>query len=388
MTRRFVRLSEEHLDEVLRLRDVSFGGRSDEEVRAAQREAIGEGITWGLLDGAALHGAARVWNAEHWFGGRRVPCQHVSAVVVPPEHRGQGVASAMMRAAIAQGVEQGVALSLLYPATTALYRRLGWEQAGAYARYRLDARHAPSGGAVMRRALEEDWDAIRACQEDSGRGLNGPLLISERRWRRLRRVQHVYVLDADGAPGIEAYVCYDTSQAPGDWQYSIAVEDWGATTPRGLEALLGFVGHHGTVGKDAAFRGPLPHPWTFLVPEQDVRQDGGMLWMARGLDLPAAVAARGFAPGVTVSVAFAVDDPLVASACGPWRLEVGGGAGALHPAPSAEVRLDARAIGPLYTGFASPHQLALAGLVTGPASDLALLGTAFAGPLPVLFDFF
>jgi predicted acetyltransferase len=126
----------------------------------------------------------------------------------------------------------------------------------------------------------------------------------------------------------------------------------------------------------------------FLTPEQDVRPDGGMYWMARGLDLPVAVAARGFAPGISLEVAFAVEDPLVPAARGPWRLEVAGGTGKLVPAPSADIVLDARAVGPTYTGFTSPAQLAVAGLASGPPEALALLGTAFAGPHPVFFEFF
>lgn len=148
------------------------------------------------------------------------------------------------------------------------------------------------------------------------------------------------------------------------------------------------MGRHGTIGKDATFGGAFPHPWTFLTPEQDVRRDGGMFWMARVLDLPAAVAARGYPPGLTLSVSFAVTDPELPDARGPWRLEVDGGAAKLAPATAAEVVLDARAFGPLYTGFTSPAQLALTGLATGPDHALARLGAAFAGPPPVAFDFF
>jgi predicted acetyltransferase len=378
-----------HLDELVRLREVSFGGRLDEEARGDQRRFLEDGLVWGLLDGDEVLGACRLWTADHWFGGRRVPCQHVSSVVVPPEHRGRGLASAMMRAAVGRGAGQGAGLSLLYPATNPLYRRLGWEQAGAYVRYRLKARAAPPRGTALRRARPEDWPALRACHEESGRALNGPLLHPDHRWEQVRRAQHAYVLDAEApGAGVDAYLAYDTSRASDEWQYSLDVVDWAATTPRGLEALLGFVGHHGSVGRDAALSGPLPHPWTFLTVEQDVRRDGGVFWMARGLDLPAAVAARGFGPGVSLSVAFAVDDPLVEAARGPWRLDVADGAGTLRPAAAADVVLDARAVGPLYTGFTSPAQLALAGLVSGPVPDLALLATAFAGPVPVLFDFF
>lgn len=377
------------LDEVVRLRVISFGGDA-ERAREQEHRSIEAGQTWGLLDGRHILGTTRLAVLDHWFGGRRVPCQHVSGVAVPPEHRGRGVASALMRGVVDRGVLDGATLSLLYPATTALYRRLGWEHAGTLARYTMDARLAPGVPGVLRPAAgEADWAAIRACHRETGRQHNGPTVRDERGWQRLRDTPFVYVLDGeDGQDGVEAYLCYGQQADPGDWQFSIEITDWGVTTPRGLASLLGFVGRHGTIGKQARMTGPLPHSWTFLVPEQDVDRSGGMFWMARALDLPGAIAARGFAPGLSLDVTLAVEDRLVPAARGPWRLEVSGAAAKLAPADHADVTLDARAVGPLYTGFTSVTQLALAGLAQGPPDALALLGAAFAGSAPVLFDFF
>ena len=74
--------------------------------------------------------------------------------------------------------------------------------------------------------------------------------------------------------------------------------------------------------------------------------------------------------------------PLVA-----LRTDVGG-SGALTPAPTADVVLDARATGPLYTGFRTASQLALAGLLDGPPAAVEVLDALFGGPPPVLLDFF
>jgi predicted acetyltransferase len=293
-----------------------------------------------------------------------------------------------MRAAIRIGAEDGLGLSLLFPAVTALYRHLGWELSGALVRYRLDARRAPARGAPLRAATAGDWPAIRACHEATGRSLEGPSVRPAWRWRAIRDVPFTYVLDAEDGGSVEAYLCYAIGHEGGDWQYSLEVEDWGATSARGYEALLGFLARHGTIGKDMVLTGPVPHPWTFLLPEQDLDRSGGMDWMARGLDLGAAVAARGFAPGVTAGVGIAVDDPLLPGSGGPWRLEVADGAGKLSPAGSATVTLSARAVGPLFTGRTSAHDLARIGLVHGPDADLAALSAPFAGPTPIQLDFF
>jgi predicted acetyltransferase len=381
------RLGVEELDGVVAIRSVAFG-LVDEEGRERLRSYLASGVIWGLEEDGQLLATARLGVQDHWFGGRRVPCQHVGGVAVPPEHRGRGVASALMRAALEQGLAEGAGLSVLFPATTALYRRLGYELAGSFTRLRIDARPAPAIGPPLRPAREEDWDAIRACQQAAHSALNGPAVTDARGWERLHAAPFVYVLDAEDASGIEAYVCYDQVTKSGDWQFTLDIWDQATTTPRGLAALLGLVGRHGTIGKGARLAGPYPHPWSFLTPEQDLERDGGMDWMARGLDLPAAIAARGFVPGFALDVTFAVEDPLLSSARGPWRLEVAAGSGKLAPADTAEVTLVARAVGPLFTGFASPAQLALAGIATGPADALALLGAAFAGPPPIFLEFF
>lgn len=373
---------------------VSFGASLDEEAVQDWWSRIASGEVWGLADESdriLAHG--RFSLVDHWLGGRRVPTQHVASVAVPPEHRGQGSAAALMRAAIAHGAQQGAGLSLLFPATVDVYRRLGYEHAGTFTRYRLDARRAPASGPSLRPADgEDDWRAIRRCGDLAASLQQGPAVRPDQRWQRLRASTYHYVLDSAGetasGEGLDAYVLFDHHHAPGDWQYTLAVNDWAATTARGLAAVVGLVGRHGTIGKAATFRGPVPDQWSMLVAEQDVTYDGGFWWMARGLDLPAAVAARGFPPGLTGTATLAVDDPLLPSAGGPWRLEVADGRGVLEPVDRAAVRLDARAVGPLVTGFRAPRELALAGLVDGPAGALDWLAGAFAGPVPVLHDFF
>jgi len=52
------------------------------------------------------------------------------------------------------------------------------------------------------------------------------------------------------------------------------------------------------------------------------------------------------------------------------------------------VRLSVGALAALYTGFATPWQLATAGRLQATEDALALLAHIFAGPAPGLPDFF
>lgn len=375
--------------EAARRAAVSFGAELDDAAVARWQERIHDEEVWGLTDPAdrvLAHG--RLTRVDHWLLGRRVPTQHVASIAVPPEHRGSGAAAEFMRAAVRQGASAGSGLSLLFPATVALYRRFGYEHAGVLPRYRVDARAAPAVGPALRRAEgDRDWAAVRGCGDLAASRMHGPAVRPADRWAQLRDTTYHYVLDGtDGR--LDAYVLFDHRHEPGDWQYTLSVTDWGALTPHGLAGVVGLVGRHGTIGKAATFRGPVPEVWSFLVAEQDVEQVGRLWWMARGLDLPAAIAHRGFPAGLSGTVTVAVDDPLLADHRGPWRLEVADGRGTLEPAAAADVHLDVRAVGPLVTGFRTPRDLVLADLAAGPPAALEMLGAVFASPVPVIQDFF
>lgn len=388
---RFRQLDANESGDTARRAAVAFGSRLDDaEVHRWERR-LAAGEVWGLTDDAgAVLAHVRLQAVDHWFGGRRVPTQHVASVAVPPEHRGRGVARVLMEEAVRSGAREGSGLSLLFPAATPLYRALGYEQAGSLVRYRVDARAVPAMGEPMRPARDSDRAAIRRCHERAVRALNGPAVRPDDRWAELAEASYAYVLDAAAADEVEAFALVDHRREAGDWQYTLVLRDWAAHTHRGLEAVVGFVGRHGTIGKDATFRDTVPDRWSLLLPEQDAERTGGIYWMARSLDPGVAVEARGFPPGLTGATTIRVEDPLLPAAGGPWRLEVADGRGALAPAPTAhpEVRLTARAAGPLFTGFHSPAELSVAGLLTGDTRALDWLTGAFAGPLPVLFDFF
>lgn len=388
-----IRLLRDHeAAEAARQDAVSFGTALNDELVERFRVQIARAELWGATDGDRLLGYCRITTVDHWFGGRRVPCQHVASVAVPPEHRGRGVASALMRAVTVRGAEEGVGLSLLFPATTRLYRKLGWEHAGTYTTYRVAAWDTSMSGTrppAMRPAEgDADWARIIDCYDRAAAQSTALPVRPDERWEELRRAIYQYVHDGGESGSLDAYALFNHREIPGDWRYTIAIRDWAATSAAGLQALVGFVASHGSLGKDATFRGGWPEPWSLLVGEQRVRVDSGMFWMARGLDLAQAVAHRGFPPGLSAHATLTVDDPLLPKPRGSWRLEVADGRGALEPASAAAVRLDARAVGPLYTGFRDTAQLALAGLVSGPPAELALLAAAFAGPPPLLVDFF
>ena len=67
---------------------------------------------------------------QYWLG-QPVKLAGVASVKVAPEHRGRGIGRTLMTELLDVIAERGYPLSALYPATTPIYRSLGWELAGA-----------------------------------------------------------------------------------------------------------------------------------------------------------------------------------------------------------------------------------------------------------------
>ncbi len=74
---------------------------------------------------------------SQWFGGERVPMTGIAAVGIAPEYRGGGVAIAMIQHTVRELYDNGVPISVLYPATQRLYRKVGYEQAGIYSAWEI-----------------------------------------------------------------------------------------------------------------------------------------------------------------------------------------------------------------------------------------------------------
>jgi predicted acetyltransferase len=373
----------------------SFGAVDlPEDLEEIWRQRIDRGEVWGLVDDGQVTAHCRLTSVDHWFAGGRVTCQHVAAVAVPPEHRGRGFGRRLMRAALEEGLRRGAGLSLLFPATTPLYRSLGYEHAGHFARYRLDARLTPPAGDPLRPARDEDWPAIQECHRRYTRRVNGPQVDrADEAWSDRRSARFAYV--HDGPLGdVEGYVLVDHTPIAGDWRYRLTVVDWAAVSPRALASVVGFVGRHGSTAADAVFRGPVPEPWSLLAAEQDVELRSDFFWMARGLNLGAALATRGYPAQHTGSVVLGVDDPVLPPPVGAtaraYRLTLADGVAEVLPADLGEVQvqLEARAVGPLFTGFRSAGELVDAGLADGDEEAVAWLSAAFASSPPFLLDFF
>jgi predicted acetyltransferase len=164
----------------------------------------------------------------------------------------------------------------------------------------------------------------------------------------------------------------------------------GVDSPALIEALA-FLGANGTTGD--RLRTTLPGPLLARLVRQASRiptlEDWP--WMVRILDVPGAVAARGWPAGLSLEVDLRVtppshgaDDPVA----GDWVLRIADGVGSATAGGSGAVELASTDLAALYSGHLDPSELVREGRLPGATPDVVSgLRAAFAGTpsLPMFF---
>ncbi|MCY2961098.1 MAG: GNAT family N-acetyltransferase [Planctomycetota bacterium] len=346
-----------------------------------------------VLEDAGLAVACLGWYAfGQWFGGRSIPCAGIAAVGVEPHRRGAGLATRIVADALRELAAAGTPLAALYPSNLALYRRADFEISGG--RYEL---RAACAGLPRSKSLESVVPLPDGVRDPRVRRLyaqvaarnNGWIDRNEALWDRVRdfRGELREGFGVERAGELAGFV-FLARRKRREWGFDLACGDFVATDGRAGRALLSFLSGHGTIAVEVhAFVAP----WDPLVGLLDDVSERHVLhhpWMLRVLDVRAALAARGYPLEVRGEVHLDITDDLLPGNAGRHVLTVEGGRARMTNGGSGSVRVRARALGPWLSGFATAESLAFAGLIDGPAGELASLSAFVAGPPPSMPDFF
>lgn len=340
---------------------------------------------------------SRVRPFGQFFGGRSVTMAGYSPVGVGPEFRGRGLASVITADHYPVLRERGEVIAGLYPATTRLYRGVGFELAAVWSDRRFPIRSlqtlAPAAGVDTRRAKRDDIPAIQACYAAHARNHPGWLDRPDVWWNRILVEQwderHVYVVDGGGGAGaLDGYIIYRQSADPDrTFGYQINVTEVVADEVDVALALWRLVGSSASMVDTVTVLGPPEHPLLFLLREQDIKPRAEIRYMLRVVDAPGAVAARGYPP-ISVTVDLELTDRYCDWNSGRWQLVINGGDGRLEKGGRGDVTMSVNAFAAVYSGYASARTLARAGMLKGDDRHLGALDAAFSGPTPWLCDFF
>ncbi|MBA2364400.1 MAG: GNAT family N-acetyltransferase [Chloroflexia bacterium] len=360
------------------------------DIARLQRQGI-ENLRVARVGGVVAAGLGMLPMGQ-WFGGTSVPMVGINAVSTAPEHRSTGIMSRMLRQMLEEIHADGSPLSALYPTTQPVYRRAGYEQAGIALDYKhpLHALSTGDRGLQVRRAGDEDTNTIQALYAERARRTTGNLDRSEFMWARVLEPREAplnkYLVERDGTS--EGYVIYTQRQPPGTKEKDINCYDLVALTADAARRLVAFFADHRSTAEHLVWTGAPAEPLLLHVPNQAYKIDWYEQWMLRIVDVPAALAARGYPTGVEAELHLEVRDDVLAPNNGRWVLAVSDGRAEVREGGTGSIALDVRGLAPMYTGYLSPLELRAGGYVQGPEADLALAGTVFAGPTPWMADGF
>ncbi|MEU7003986.1 GNAT family N-acetyltransferase [Nonomuraea sp. NPDC046570] len=379
-------LTLDDFDAVLDSRQRAFGLLSAADVerwRAMAESTFADGRYLGAFDGARLVATARLRSFTQWWHGRPQPMAGIASVTVTPEDRGRGAGRLIMRAAMGRAAELGDAVSALYPATTRIYRSLGWEHAGAQHLVRLPAEALrtirPTEPVKLRRMGPDDAPDLVALlgRLHGAARSSGPVSWDENAWRTWLANPGDFLYLAD-----DGFAVY---RWKGD---DIEVAGLMAGSEATARALWSMVGTSATMAKTVVAAVAPDDPVLWLVGDRDHEHVEQVRWMFRTIDLAEAVARRGFPAALTLDAVVEVDDPERPANSGPWRLEIAGGSGAATAAASTAgaPRLSVNGFSALYAGVPTAT-LRRGGLMTGPGGFDEALDSAFAAK-PYMLDYF
>jgi predicted acetyltransferase len=404
VTQRLVprRVPVEDVDAFVRAGELAFGLVSDDDDVALYSNLFDADYALAVYDGGRIVATASANPFEltlpaasgHPFPTITVP--GVTAVGVQPTHRRRGLLTALMRRQIRDYRERGLLLSILTASEGAIYGRFGYGLASSFQGVALNTHRvalrtdAPGGGRIRLLDVDDARKVLPELFDKARRHRPGEITRLAPWWDRYFDDPE---RDRDGGGGQFHAVHESARGRPDGWISYRYHTSWGHGLPahrvdlRGLIALDD-VAHASLwrylldldlVGEVTAAALPVDEPvrWQLTDPRQmRVTEVGDHLW-ARLIDLPGALAARGYS----------ADEQLVLDVAeeGCFRLETGPTSGSCRRARKGErvdLVLGLSELGAIYLGGVRPSVLAAAGRVGEErAGALARADAVFASPV-------
>jgi predicted acetyltransferase len=327
-----------------------------------------------------------------WFGGRSVPMSGLAAVGIAPEHRGTGAAAELITQTLKELYANGVPLSALYASTQRLYRKVGYEQAGSYCRFSLPTNSIPSWdhSLPIHPVDPTHHEVFHDLYRQRAMETSGNLDRHQAIWQRLVKPPtddpiYAYLVGPDHKP--EGYIIF--SQQPGaTGYYNLRIWDLVTLTPAAGRRLWTFLADHRSLANEVLWHGPTVEPLLALLAEQSYQITHLERWLLRIVDVPKALALRGYPAGVEAELHLAIQDDLLPENSRNFILSVSEGRGDVVEGGRGELQLDIRGLAPLYTGLFTPHQLQITGYLEATAGALLIATQLFAGSEPWMPDHF
>lgn len=341
-----------------------------------------------------------------WIGGAPHGLVGLAGVIVAPEARRLGCASALVAEGLRRARAEGRCLSALYAFRHDFYASLGYALASERRVWELNPADLPlyPERERVRRGSLDDVPALAECY---ARVLRRSSFMFERRemdWRHdiLDDGKRLFTLYEDGAGAVRGYFLFTYQEQPDAQPARLVLSEIVYETEEALRGLLGRVASLRDQFREARLTLPVEERLELRLrnPRRGSEIMGSISRhfgpqalfgaMARVIDVERALRARGSYPAVGC-VTLEISDPILPEndgvhdvAFGPDGAEVTRGSAASGP----RAAMSAGTLAQLLVSFATASEARRAGLIEADDDAIATLDAAFAGPKPYLVDVF
>ncbi len=357
-------------------------------------DRVGRENVRGVYDRSRFAGGMAFYRTAQWFGGQQIACAGFSGVAINPVDRGSGACAALLRSVLAELRSQRVPLAALYASTQRLYRSVGFEYAGTRSHYSIPISSITSADRTLpiHRFESPPIDKMNLVANTRAAQTNGNITRSDGLWQRL--------IDPHDAMGTFTYLLGDLDDPDGfailkggsregGVPQPLVSTDVAANTPAAIQRLLTLVRDHRSMCDSFEWFGPPNDPLILVADEQWVKLKHWITWMLRIVDLPAAITQRGYCPSVEGTLDLQIEDELLPENSGRWQVHFAAGCASVEPGGDGHLRMNIRALAPLFSAFYSAGQLIRLGAIESSSDAQTDLATAaFAGDAPWLAELF
>lgn len=359
--------------------ETSFGEEVREERFADFRRIVEVERVHGAYDGEKIVGGGAAFSFRLTVpGARQVAAAGVTAIGILPTHRRQGMLRQLMTRQFADIRARKEPLAMLWASEGSIYQRFGYGLASLNASFEIERERSAfrlpteQAGTVRLVTVDEALKAFPVVYDAVCRVTPGFYERSAERWQanQLSDYPHyrqgasrmfLALLERGGDPA--GYAMYRVKPEWGDLgsKSVLQVIELMGMDPAAERDMWRFLFDVDLIAHIKSGMGPVPHPLmlTLADPRRLGLRVGDGLWL-RLLDVPAALAGRGYA--VDGTVVLEVADGSLPDVGGRFRLTARGGEGRAEPTADApDIELDVTDLAAVYLGGFRFSDLARAG---------------------------
>lgn len=333
-------------------------------------------------------------------GGALVDHAAVTHIGVLPSFTRRGIATELVRHQLRDMKARGEVVATLRASEATIYGRYGYGVASSAQTVEVRRARATlrpgvrTGGPVRLIEPDEAWDLLPRIYAEHRSSRPGTIDRPQVWWQSLRlRTESSpgpSYIAVHGKPGAESgfarYRPIDTEAWFVSDQRTIAVEDFFAPNAEAYLGLLRFLLGLDLIDRVTFWMLPVDDPLPYLLGDRRAAKLVAVhdeTWL-RVVDVPAALAARSYADGGSVTIA--VNDPLLPGNSAIFAVS---GDGAEPTGGPAQLEVDIEGLGAVLLGGANWRSLVLSGLARADDSDVvAVADRLFAVPDAPFAGFF